>query len=132
VPPLIPSTENYLQRLSDERVGDEEDFKPLHFGESVSSAQLEISDTSWLIPPQMARTLALSAISGRVVDSEDVGGIEFIGQEMAGPPQTFALRGSVRTEQGQPLSGPTSRGSRYARGCPGSAGTTSTATCSTP
>ncbi len=147
-----------------ERVGGDEDFKPLHFGQSVSSAQLEISDTSWLIPPQMARALTLSAISGRVVDSdgrplpevtvqltpdqesvitgpdgafafgelpsgrytvrplrsnytfspigrsvtlsgEDVGGIEFIGQEMAGPPQTFALRGSVRTEQGQPLSG---------------------------
>jgi hypothetical protein len=45
--------------------------------------------------------------TGRSVtlSGEDVDGIEFIGQEMAGPPQTFALRGSVRTEEGEPLGG---------------------------
>jgi predicted AAA+ superfamily ATPase len=147
-----------------QRAGDEEDYAPLYFGESISSTQLEITDTSWLIPPDMARALTLSTISGRVIDTDgapladvtvqltpggesivtgsdgtfafsqlpsgrytvkplradytfsptgrtvtlsgdDVTGLEFMGKKMIGPPETFALSGSVKTEDNEPLSG---------------------------
>jgi len=146
------------------RADEEEDFAPLYFGQSVSSAQLEIADTAWLVPPDVARHLMLSAVSGHVLDQhgspltgvtvrltptgqsvvtgadgsfafgelasgrytitplrsgytfsptgrsitlsgEDVTGLEFVGQEMVGPPKTHKLTGRIQTEDGQPLSG---------------------------
>jgi hypothetical protein len=51
------------------RAGDE-DFAPLYFGQAVSPAQLEIADTTWLIPPDLAREHLLSAIAGRVLHED--------------------------------------------------------------
>jgi hypothetical protein len=46
------------------------DFSPLYFGQVVSPAQLEIADTAWLIPPDMAREHLLSVIAGRVLQGD--------------------------------------------------------------
>ncbi len=147
-----------------ERAGEDQDFRPLYFGESVSSTQLKIAQTSWLIPPDLAMTLTRRTVSGRVIDSDnaplvevtvqltpaggsiltgadgafafsdlppgrytvkplrsnytfsptgrtvdvkgqDVTGLEFVGEEMVGPPQAFSLSGTVRTQDGDPLGG---------------------------
>lgn len=52
------------------REGKEGDFAPLYFGQTVPSNQLEIADTAWLIPPDMAKKLSLSSISGRILDED--------------------------------------------------------------
>ncbi len=47
------------------RADKEGDFAPLYFGRAVSPSLIEITDTAWLIPPDMARPV--SRIAGRVL-----------------------------------------------------------------
>lgn len=54
------------------RGGEGEGFSPLYYGQVVSSAQIEVADTSWLIPPDMAQALSLGSITGGVIDEESV------------------------------------------------------------
>jgi hypothetical protein len=76
--PMLASDEVLLQTIArgveiklfgyGQRASEEETFSPLYFGQSVSPVQLEIADTAWLVPPDMAREQLLSAISGHVVE----------------------------------------------------------------
>jgi hypothetical protein len=48
------------------RASENEAFSPLYFGQAVSPIQLEIADTAWLIPPDLARAQLLGSIAGLV------------------------------------------------------------------
>jgi hypothetical protein len=77
--PLLASDEVLLQTIArgieiklfgyGHRASEREDFSPLYFGQAVTPAQLEIADTAWLIPPDVAREGLLGGISGHVLEA---------------------------------------------------------------
>jgi predicted AAA+ superfamily ATPase len=80
--PMLASDEVLLQTIVrgveiklfgyGQRASEAESFSPLYFGQPVSPIELEIADTAWLVPPDVAQEQLLSAIAGHVLDEGNV------------------------------------------------------------